>query len=101
MSQIKSLVAGRTVNGAKSLGQFRSANDLSLVGFGLGRPLAAGDTDFIRRSRPGFWAGVRNKFTRLFRWEVPAGYEDETGFHFGIAPTPPLVDAGRGARPVE
>jgi hypothetical protein len=40
-------------------------------------PLRRGPTVILRD-----WLG------RFVRYHIPAGYEDETGFHYGIKPTP-------------
>ena len=62
----------------------------SMTGFDFGVSLpAGGGTDLIRRRRPGLarrvWAKLRDKSP----WQVPVGYEDEMGFHYGITPAGP------------
>jgi hypothetical protein len=29
-------------------------------------------------------AGIISKLSHLVKWQIPVGYQDETGFHFGV-----------------
>ncbi len=39
----------------------------------------------MAREGPGF-RGIVSKLRNAVRIEIPAGYEDETGFHMGVSP---------------
>ena len=48
----------------------------------------AGQDDSATATRPGYW---RRLVTRVRSWfEIPYGYQDEKGFHYGKQPTPPV-----------
>jgi len=98
MRQMKLLTVGRSLAEFENVGHGGGAGNVALPAFSLGIPgCAGGDTGLIHRRQPGLWKRLWANLRDTSTWQVPVGYEDEAGFHYGIAPARP-VDMARLAR---
>ena len=95
MSQMKLLTVRRSLTEFENVRHGGGPGNVALPAFGFGIPVSAGGgTDLVRAQKPGLMTRVWSKLRDKSPWQVPVGYEDEAGFHYGIAPAR-LVDVAK------